>query len=164
MFQHSKTLSIYTDMYSWKIEATVHSWTRSLSFLVRSIHLTYSKCCVIWFLKHLSFGIPEIISVRDTCSSSSNSRFTRKCRIRPTSKIRKATASTAWTHSKGELSKYREEMFVFKYLQATYVSYKLVRPTHKISSMSGIIAKIKGVWIIIRKHSQNDILQAYVSL
>lgn len=103
-------------MYSWKIEATVHSWTRSVSFLVRSIHLTYSKCCVIWFLKHLSFGIPEIISVRDTCSSSSNSRFTRKCRIRPTSKIRKATASTAWTHSKGELSKYREEMFVFKYL------------------------------------------------
>lgn len=147
---------MYTYTYLWKIEAIVHSCTHLLSFLVRSIHLvlTYSKCCEIWFLKHWSFGIPEIISVRETCSSSSNSRFTWKCRIKPTSKIRKATASTAWTHSKGELSKYREEMSLFKFLSASNVSNicKLLRPMHKISSMSGCIARKKGVWNIIRKH------------
>lgn len=147
---------MYTYTYLWKIEAIVHSCTHLRSFLVRSIHLvlTYSKCCEIWFLKHWSFGIPEIISVRETCSSSSNSRFTWKCRIKPTSKIRKATASTAWTHSKGELSKYREEMSLFKFLSASNVSNicKLSRPMHKISSMSGCIAKKKGMWNIIRKH------------
>lgn len=164
MFQYFKILSIYIDMYLWKIEVIVYSWIRLLFFLVRLIYLIYLKCCVIWFLKYLFFGILEIISVRDICLFFLNFRFTRKCRIRLISKIRKVTVSIAWIYSKGELLKYREEMFVFKYLQVIYVFYKLVRFIYKISLMLGIIAKIKGVWIIIRKYLQNDILQVYVLL
>lgn len=103
-------------MYLWKIEVIVYSWIRLLFFLVRLIYLIYLKCCVIWFLKYLFFGILEIISVRDICLFFSNFRFTRKCRIRLISKIRKVIVSIAWIYSKGELLKYREEMFVFKYL------------------------------------------------